>query len=92
MSVSARVVARVPLLRSGLERLAADAGVDVTGDAGRAGDAATDLTLRSADTVSDGSPVDIVVAGDAVVVTCRAVPDDATWIAITRLVASALDG
>ena len=82
---SVRIVASRPLLRAGLERLAAGAGVAVSDRPDP-----FDLVLRSADDPPDGSPVDVTLVDGAIVVTCCSVPDREVWDALGRLVSFAL--
>lgn len=74
-----RIVARAPLLRTGLASLAAQVGAETTDAAGAA------LTLRGPDTAATDADVELVVDGTTVVVTVRRVPDPATWATAFRL-------
>jgi hypothetical protein len=82
---SVRIVASRPLLRAGLERLAAGADVTVLDDPG-----SVDVVLRAADEPADASPIDVTLVNGAVVVTCWSTPEPAVWDALGRLVAGAL--
>jgi hypothetical protein len=48
--------------------------------------------LRAADEPFDGAPVDVTLAGGAIVVTCQETPSNAVWDALGRIVSSALSG
>jgi hypothetical protein len=75
------IAAGLPLLRVGLERIAAAAGLPVAGP-----DTASALALRSQDHEPTSAPFEVAAEADRVVVTIRAAPDDVTWAAVTRLV------
>jgi len=83
-TASARILARLPLLEAGLRRVASGAHVEVT-DSARAS-----FVLRSPDQAPDGSPVDVTVVGDSVIVTCRATPSIVEWEAVRRVIDVAL--
>lgn len=85
--VTARVITSAPLLRRGLERAAAAAGLSVVPPAG-----AATVTLRSAAaTAVFGGGIDITVERDHVVVTIWRTVDEATALALQRLVRELLD-
>jgi DNA-binding NarL/FixJ family response regulator len=86
-STRVRIVAHRPLLRAGLERLAASAHLTVVDTCEEA-----DLVLRAADEPFDGAPVDVTLAGGAIVVTCQETPSNAVCDALGRIVSSALSG
>lgn len=83
-----RIPDRRPLLRAGLERIAARAQVCVV-DQGRA-----DLVLRSLDSPADphveSNSVEIVVIGDGTcLITCIRPPCPQVWDAVRRVVEAA---
>jgi hypothetical protein len=86
-STQVRIVAHRPLLRAGLERLAASAHLAVV-----EGGEEADLVLRASDEPSDGAPVDVTLASGTIVVTCQETPSAEVWDALGRIVASALSG
>ncbi|HXN60494.1 MAG TPA: hypothetical protein VN886_08560 [Acidimicrobiales bacterium] len=86
-STQVRIIAHRPLLRAGLERLAASARLTVVD-----GRADADLVLRAADEPFDGAPVDVTLASGAIVVTCQETPSADVWAALGRIVSSALSG
>ena len=83
-TASARILARLPLLAAGLRRLASGAQVNVIDSDGAS------LVLRSPDQAPDGSPVDVTVVGESVIVTCRATPSTVEWEAVRRVIDVAL--
>jgi hypothetical protein len=76
---SVRIVARTPLLRSGLERLVARAGAVATDRAGAS------LTVRTADSASTDPDLEIILDDDRVTIAVQRVPDAATWATAHRL-------
>ena len=86
-STQVRIVAHRPLLRAGLERLAASAHLTVVD-----GREEADLVLRAADEPFDGTPVDVTLASGAIVVTCQETPSADVWDTLGRIVSSALSG
>jgi hypothetical protein len=84
-STQVRIVAHRPLLKAGLERLAASAELTVVDGPGDA-----DVVLRAADEPLDDFPVDVTLASGAIVVTCQESPRPDVWQALGRVVASAL--
>jgi hypothetical protein len=77
--VPLRIVAAVPLLRLGLERIATDAGFRVVGDESAA------LVLHGVDEPATDANVDIAVGPAQVALQLRRVPDERTWTALQTL-------
>jgi hypothetical protein len=86
-SPQVRIVAHRPLLRAGLERLAASAHLVVVD-----GREEADLVLRAADEPIDGAPVDVTLVSGAIILTCRETPSADVWDVLGRIVSSALSG
>ena len=74
-----RIVAAVPLLRLGLERIASEAGFSLLN-----GDTAP-IVLRSVDAPPSNADVDIADGPGAVTLTLRHVPEPAAWAALRDL-------
>jgi len=81
---SVRIVASRPLLRAGLERLAAGANVSVLDNAGP-----VDMVLRAADEPADASPIDVTSSTEPSSSPAGPLPSRRSG-ALGRLVASAL--
>jgi hypothetical protein len=83
-AASARIAARLPLLRAGLERIARRANVDLL-DSGDA-----DFVLRTGEIAADQSGIDVAIADGVFVVTCRSLPDPVVWDAVRRVIGAAV--
>jgi hypothetical protein len=85
-TASARVAARLPLLRAGLERIAHRANVDLL----ESGDA--DFVLHTGEAPAGQSGIDVAIADGVFVITCRSLPDPAVWEAVRRIIGAAVTG
>jgi len=85
-AVSARVAARLPLLRAGLERIVRRANVDLR----ESGDA--DFVLRTGEIAAAKSAIDVAISDGIFVITCRSLPDPAVWEAVRRVIGAAVTG
>ena len=76
---TARVAAQRPLLRSGLERIARDAGVEVIASID------ADFVLRSVQPLT-AAELDVAFDDGVFVITCRSRPDPLVWDALLRVI------
>jgi len=86
--VTARIIAPVPLLRTGLEHIARMAGLTLV----EAGTEAR-ITLRSGRLTEppSSSTVDLIAEDSSVTVTVHGIPDQDTWSSILTLLRQLLD-
>jgi hypothetical protein len=82
----ARVVAGVPLLQAGLERVALAVGLRVTD-----GEEMATIGLRSPNAGPTHAAVDVCADADHVTITLTAVPDSETWLKLLALLHELLD-
>ena len=74
------------MLRAGLERIARAAGVNPSESAD------ADFVLRSFEIAPSGAGIDVAIEQEAVVITCRGVPEPAVWAALHRILAASACG
>jgi hypothetical protein len=82
----ARIVAKTPLLRAGLQRIVAEAGLNCTNT-----ESPEALTFREPDCLPTHAFVEISQGSDHVQVVIRRQPDPMTWTAVMRVVAIMID-